>query len=89
MILDMGNSKDVPLVLGRPFLNTVNTCIFVGSGKIQMTLVGKRETFPFAHGLYATNLQAKRPDEREARNSKNLGTDKKRAESKNPRLRRK
>jgi len=54
-----------------------------------MTLVGKRETFPFAHGLYATNLQAKRPDEREARNSKNLGTDKKRAESKNPRLRRK
>jgi len=86
MILDMGNSKDVPLILGRPFLNTVNACIFVGSRNIQMTLARKRETFPFAHGpLYATDLQEKRPDEKEARNSKKLGTDKKRE---NPRSRR-
>jgi len=38
MILDMWTSKDVNLILGRPFLNTINACIFIGSGKIQMTL---------------------------------------------------
>jgi len=88
MILDMGNSKDIPLILGHPFLNIVNACIFVGSGKIQMTLARKRETFPFVRGpSYATNLQVKRPAEKEARNSRKLGSDKKRAESKNPRSR--
>ena len=72
MILDMGNSKDVPLILGCPFLNIVNACIFVGSRKVQITLARKRETFPFALGLlYATNLQARQPDEKEARNRGN------------------
>jgi len=53
MILDMGNSKDVPLILGRPFHNIVNACIYVGSGKIQMTLAGKRETkFPLPLALH-------------------------------------
>jgi hypothetical protein len=28
MILDMENSKDVPLIQGHPFLNTVDACIF-------------------------------------------------------------
>jgi len=51
MILDMGNSKDAPLILGRPFLNTVNACIFVGSGKIQMTLVRKEKHFPLLLAL--------------------------------------
>ena len=32
MILDMGNAKDTPLILGHPFLNTVNACIYVASG---------------------------------------------------------
>jgi hypothetical protein len=54
-----------------------------------MTLARKRETFPFARGpSYATNLQAKRTDEKEARNLKKPGTNKKRVESKNPRSRR-
>jgi len=75
--------------MGHLFLNIVNACIFVGSGKIQMTLAGKREIFPFALGpLYATNLQARQPDEKEARNLRKPGTDRKRAKSKNPRSRR-
>jgi len=45
MILDMGNSKDVPLILGRPFLNTIHACIFVGSRKIQMNLARKEKHF--------------------------------------------
>ena len=32
VILDMGNDKDTPLILGRPFLNTANACIYVASG---------------------------------------------------------
>jgi hypothetical protein len=34
MILDMGNAKDTPLILGHPFLNTANAYIYVASGKI-------------------------------------------------------
>jgi len=34
MILDMGINEEIPLILGRPFLNTTNTVIYVGSGQI-------------------------------------------------------
>jgi hypothetical protein len=34
MILDMGYAEDTPLILGRPFLNTANACIYVASGQI-------------------------------------------------------
>ena len=33
MILDMGE-EDVPIILGRPFLNTTNAIIYIGSGQI-------------------------------------------------------
>jgi hypothetical protein len=32
MILDMLNDRDAPLILGHPFLNTANACIYVTSG---------------------------------------------------------
>ena len=32
VILDMGNDKDTPLILGCPFLNTANACIYVAYG---------------------------------------------------------
>jgi len=47
-ILDMGNDKDTPLILGRPFLNTANACIYVASRRIQFHLARKKETFAFA-----------------------------------------
>ena len=50
MILDMGNNKDTPLILGRPFLNTTNACIYVASGQIQFHFVGRKEIFTFASG---------------------------------------
>ena len=35
MILDMGEEEeDVPIILGRPFLNTTNAIIYVRSGEI-------------------------------------------------------
>jgi hypothetical protein len=34
MILDMGDEDDVHLILGRPFLNTTSTIIYMKSGQI-------------------------------------------------------
>ena len=39
MILDMGEEEeeeeeDIPIILGRPFLNTTNTIIYVGYGQV-------------------------------------------------------
>ena len=48
MILDMGNTDDTPLVLGCPFLNTANACIYVASGQIQFHFARRKEMFAFA-----------------------------------------
>jgi hypothetical protein len=45
MILDMGNTEDTPLILGRPFLNTINACIYVASGKSNSTLLEGKKYF--------------------------------------------
>ena len=42
MILDMGNHKDTPLILGRPCLNTANACIYVASEQIQFHFAWKK-----------------------------------------------
>ena len=35
MILNMGEEKeDIPIILGRPFLNTISAIIYIGSGQI-------------------------------------------------------
>ena len=41
MIFDMGEQgKDVPIILGRPFLNTTNAIIYVGSGQVHFQFPG-------------------------------------------------
>ena len=50
MILDMGNDKDTPLILGRPFLNNANACIYVASVQIKFHFAGKKEIFAFSFG---------------------------------------
>jgi hypothetical protein len=49
MILDI-NAKDTPLILGHPFLNTANACIYVASGQIQFHFARRKEIFAFASG---------------------------------------
>jgi hypothetical protein len=35
MVLDMGvEDKETPIILGRPFLNTTNVVIYIGSGQV-------------------------------------------------------
>jgi hypothetical protein len=48
MILDMGYAEDTPLILGHPFLNTANACIYVASGQIQFHFTRRKEIFAFA-----------------------------------------
>ena len=50
MILDMGNAEDTPLILGCPFFNTANACIYVASGQIQFHFARRKEIFAFASG---------------------------------------
>ena len=50
MISDMGNTEDTPLILGCPFLNTADACIYVASGQIQFHFAGRKEIFAFAFG---------------------------------------
>ena len=52
MILDMGNAKDTPLILGHLFLNTINACIYVASGQIQFHFAERKEIFAFASGQH-------------------------------------
>jgi hypothetical protein len=48
MILDMGNADDTPLILGCPFLNTANACIYVASRPSQFHFARGKEIFIFA-----------------------------------------
>ena len=44
MILDMGEEEeeDVPIILGRPLLNTTNAIIYIGSGQIHFQFLGQK-----------------------------------------------
>jgi hypothetical protein len=43
MIPDMGEEEeDVPIILGRPFLNTTNAIIYVGSGQIHFQFLEQK-----------------------------------------------
>ena len=73
VVLNMGISKDAPLILGRPFLNNANACIYVASGWIQFHLDGRKETFGFASRkpvFYEKQEQKKQPKKRRTRKPK-------------------
>jgi hypothetical protein len=43
----MQEDMKTPLILGRPFLSTINAHIDVGAGKIKFNINGKEEQFAF------------------------------------------
>ena len=47
VILDMEVDYKTPLILGRPFLSTVNAHIDVGVREIQLNINGLKEKFTF------------------------------------------
>jgi hypothetical protein len=47
IILDMGQNNEVPILLGRPFLNTTHAKLHVGTGVAHFYIQGKALTYPF------------------------------------------
>jgi hypothetical protein len=47
VVLEMGEREKPPLILGRPFLNTVGATINVGKGEIMFDINGERSSFKF------------------------------------------
>ena len=63
VVLDMGHNEEVPLLLGRPFLNTTNAFLHVGSGHVSFHIQGQIMRCPF-NGFnmhkYTKNKQPKK-----------------------------
>ena len=59
MVLDMGEEEDdAPIILGRPFLNTTNVIIYVGSGQVHFQF--PREKIRCYFNSYTTYEQLKK-----------------------------
>ena len=68
MVLDMGEQEeDVPIILGRPFLNTTNVIIYVESGQVHFQFLGEKVWFYF--NSYTTYEQPKKTRSRRRRRS--------------------
>jgi hypothetical protein len=67
VILDMSHNKQVPLILGRPFLNTTNAVLHVGLGNVSFHMQGQMMRCPF-NGFnmhrYTKNKQPKTQPQR-------------------------
>jgi hypothetical protein len=47
VVLDIGHNKRVPPILGRPFPNTTNAVLHVGSGHVSFYMQGQTMRCPF------------------------------------------
>ena len=65
VVLDMGHNEEVPLLLGRPFLNTTNAVLHVGSRHVSFHIQGQTMRCPFngfkMHKHVKTNWPKKQP----------------------------
>ena len=65
IVLDMGHNEEVPLLLGRPFLDTTNAVLHVGSGHVSFHIQGQTMRCPFngfkMHKHVKTNRPKKQP----------------------------
>ena len=63
VVLDMGEEEDdTPIILGRPFLNTTNAIIYVGSGQVHFRF--PREKIRYYFNSYTTYEQSKNSSSR-------------------------
>jgi hypothetical protein len=48
MVLDMGiEEEETPIILGRPFLNTTNAFIYIGSGQVHFQFLERKVCYYF------------------------------------------
>jgi hypothetical protein len=56
VVLEMGEREKTPLILGRPFHNTMGATIEVGQGEIKFNCNGERSSFKFRPCLEVCNM---------------------------------
>ena len=61
VVLDMGRNEKVPLLLGRPFLNTTNAVLHMGSGHVCFHIQGQTIRCPFKGFNMHKHLKNKQP----------------------------
>jgi hypothetical protein len=60
LVLDMGDEEeDTPIILGRPFLNTTDTIIYIGSRQIHFQFLDGKVHYHF--NSYTNHEQPKKP----------------------------
>jgi len=47
VVIETGNDERAPIILGRPFLNTLGAVIYTSAAKISFCIKGRKETFSF------------------------------------------
>ena len=57
MVIETGTDERAPIILGRPFLNTLGVVIYVSTAKISFYIKGKKKTFFLQEQNY-TNSRA-------------------------------
>jgi hypothetical protein len=70
VVLDMGQREEVPLLLGRPFLNTTNTELHVGSGHACFHIQGQTIRCPFNGFDMNKHDKSKQPKKQPCKNVK-------------------
>ena len=69
MVLDMGaEGEDTPIILGRPYLNTTNTIIFIRSGQVHFQFLDGKVRCHF--NSYTNHEQPMKPHNRKRRRSR-------------------
>ena len=61
IILDMGIDKKVPLILGRPFLNTTNVVLHIATAHVSFHMHGQTMRCPFNGFKMHRNTKNKQP----------------------------
>jgi hypothetical protein len=72
VILDMGHNKEVPLLQGRPFRNTTNVVLHVGSGHACFHIQGQTIRCPFNGFNMNQHDKSKQPEKQPHKNVKQV-----------------
>jgi len=51
VVTETGNDEKAPVILGRPFLNTLGAVIYASAAKISFYIKGRKETFFFKNNI--------------------------------------
>ena len=71
VVIETGTDERVPIILGRPFLNTSGAVIYASAAKISFYIKGRNETFSFKNNTTQISEQS-RHELRKRTNRRNM-----------------